>query len=484
PQVGDLLQVNLANLQDANGIAANTAITLTWQAFVGGNWQDQATGPEFRVPATIQGAALRVQASFNDQMGDAETLTSVQTQAVVPRDQATTGVPVINDLTPTESVTLTAVVSGIADADGLSGGNFSYQWRMSSPNGFTNIVGATAATYTPPQALLGRTLLVVVTVIDDEGNPAVILTSAATQPIGDFIVGTNAGNFLTGTAWSDIIRGELGNDTLAGGAGDDLLVGGDGNDNLSGDAGQDTLQGDAGNDSLNGGLGADSLAGGTGNDTYIVDNAGDVVIEGLNAGTDVVQTTLASYVLTDNVEQLVYTGAGNFIGTGNAIANTITGGNGNDTLSGLGGNDLLIGGLGNDTLDGGDGVDDLQGGTGNDVIVGGTGDDVLTGGIGTDRLSGQAGNDNMNGGTGSDTFVFSASVGLDRDRIADFDSNVAGGQDFIDLSLLGINANNFASSVAITANNGNTVVTIGDDNITLVGINATTVNINDFNLIA
>ena len=482
PQVGDLLQVNLANLQDANGIAANTAITLTWQAFVGGQWQDQATGPEFRVPGTIQGAALRVQASFNDQMGDAETLTSVQTQAVVPRDQATTGVPVINDLTPTESVTLTAVVSGIADADGLSGGNFSYQWRMSNGNGFTNIVGATAATYTPPQALLGRALLVVVTVVDDEGNPPVILTSAATQPIGDLIVGNNNNNFLTGTAWSDIIRGENGNDTLAGGAGDDLLVGGDGNDNLSGDAGQDVLQGDAGDDSLNGGVGADSLAGGVGSDTYTVDNAGDIVIEGLNAGTDIVRTTLANYILTDNVEQLVYTGSANFTGTGNAIANIITGGNGNDTLFGMGGNDQLLGGLGNDTLDGGDGVDNLQGGTGNDIMAGGVGADVLSGGIGTDILNGQAGNDTMEGGTGTDTFAFSASFGLD--RITDFDSNAAGGQDFIDLTLLGISSGNFASSVGITGNNGNTVVTIGADNITLVGINSSTVNINDFNLIA
>ena len=39
--------------------------------------------------------------------------------------------------------------------------------------------------------------------------------------------------------------------------------------------------------------------------------------------------------------------------TGNALANTIVGGNGNDTLSGGGGKDSLTGGGGSDSLDGG-----------------------------------------------------------------------------------------------------------------------------------
>ena len=480
PSVGDLLRVNVANLLDGNGLAANTVITMTWQALVNGQWRDQATGVEFRVPGSIQGAPLRVVASFNDQMGDAETLVSAQTQAIMPRNQATTGAPVINDLTPTESLTLTAVVSGIADADGLSGGNFSYQWRMSSPTGFINIAGATSATYTPGQAAVGRTLQVVVTVVDDEGNPPVVLTSTTTQPVGDLIVGTNGNNTLNGTAWSDILRGENGNDNLFGGAGDDLLVGGAGNDSLSGDAGQDTLQGDAGDDTLDGGLGADSMTGGVGNDTYIVNDVGDVVIEGLNGGTDVVRTSLGSYDLTANVEELVFTGNGNFIGTGNGLANIITGGAGNDQLFGMGGNDQLFGGIGNDFLDGGDGNDNLQGGNGNDVMIGGAGVDTLTGGNGDDILNGQEGNDNLDGGTGNDIFAFATNFG--RDRITGFDSNPNGGQDYLDLVQLGINAGNFASSVSITGSNGNTIVTIGADNITLVGVNSSTVTIGDFYL--
>lgn len=478
PEVGDLLRVNVANLQDGNGIAANAAITLTWQALVAGQWRDQATGAEFRVPGSILGAPLRVIASFTDMMGDAERLVSTQTGAVMVRDQPTTGAPVISDLTPTESVTLTAIVSGIADSDGLTGGNFTYQWRMSTGGAFTNIAGATAATYTPGQNMIGRTLQVLVTVTDDEGNPSVVLTSGATQPIGDMVVGNNSANTLVGTAWSDVLLGEGGNDTLLGQAGDDLLNGGAGNDSLDGGRGLDTLLGDAGNDRLVGGLDADNMAGGAGDDIYIVDNAGDVVTEGVNAGNDTVQTDLNTYVMTENVEVLVFTGQGNFTATGNALANTITGGSGNDRLSGMGGNDQLSEGIGNDVLDGGEGDDNLQGANGNDNLSGGAGIDVLSGGIGVDVLNGGTGNDSLDGGTGDDFFAFGTSFG--RDRITGFDSDSRGGQGLMDISLLGITTASFASRVAISASAGDALVTIDGNVITLAGVTGSTVNVSDF----
>ncbi len=74
----------------------------------------------------------------------------------------------------------------------------------------------------------------------------------------------------------------------------------------------DVLDGGAGNDTLNGGGGDDVLIGGWGNDTYVVENAGDVVIEYLGQGTDTVLTTLATYTLAQNLEYLTYTGAGRF----------------------------------------------------------------------------------------------------------------------------------------------------------------------------
>ena len=119
---------------------------------------------------------------------------------------------------------------------------------------------------------------------------------------------------------------------------------------------------------LDGGGGADAMAGGAGNDTYYVDNSGDFVLEASNSGTDLVNSSI-SYVLGSNVENLIFTGTGNFAGTGNALANNIAGGAGNDTLTGGAGNDALDGGAGNDTLIGGAGNDTLTGGTGADLFI-------------------------------------------------------------------------------------------------------------------
>jgi serralysin len=95
------------------------------------------------------------------------------------------------------------------------------------------------------------------------------------------------------------------------------------------------------------------------------------------SGTDSVLSTAASFTLSANVENLTNAGAGDFTGTGNDLANTITGGAGNDTLDG---------GLGNDRLIGGSGDDQLVGGDGNDSLTGGAGADTLTGGAGADRF--------------------------------------------------------------------------------------------------
>ena len=66
------------------------------------------------------------------------------------------------------------------------------------------------------------------------------------------------------------------------------------------------------------------MAGGLGNDIYVVDNVGDVVTEADNAGTDTVRSSI-TYTLGANVENLTLTGAAAINGTGNALANIITG---------------------------------------------------------------------------------------------------------------------------------------------------------------
>ena len=62
-----------------------------------------------------------------------------------------------------------------------------------------------------------------------------------------------------------------------------------------------------------------------------------------------VVTTSSTAKLSEGVSDLTFVGSGDFSGTGNRLANRITGGSGNDVLVGDGGADILNGGLGNDS---------------------------------------------------------------------------------------------------------------------------------------
>ena len=143
---------------------------------------------------------------------------------------------------------------------------------------------------------------------------------------------------------------------IKGGAGADLIVGGAGNDTLFGGAGDDTLIGGDGDDVLDGGAGADLLVGGAGDDFYVVDDAGDRIVEGDDEGVDTVVVETAalpvySLAETPSVENIEASGDADFTGIGNEQGNTIGGGEGSDTLVGAGGSDVLIGRLGDDLLD-------------------------------------------------------------------------------------------------------------------------------------
>ncbi|MFY8094595.1 MAG: calcium-binding protein [Niveispirillum sp.] len=232
--------------------------------------------------------------------------------------------------------------------------------------------------------------------------------------LDNVLIGFNGNDTLNGGAGNDTLEGGLGNDLLNGGTGADLMTGGAGNDiylvdnladrvaeglaagtdevrtsldsytlgaNLEGLTytgtggfnGRGNMLGNrltsgAGADTLDGGTGNDTMVGGAGNDTYIVDATGDIITEGANGGTDTVQTSLTRYALGQEVENLAFTGTGDFNATGNALANIITGGNGDDRLNGGNGNDTLIAGAGNDTIIGSVGVDDLTGGAGQDLF--------------------------------------------------------------------------------------------------------------------
>jgi Ca2+-binding RTX toxin-like protein len=197
--------------------------------------------------------------------------------------------------------------------------------------------------------------------------------------------GNNQANTIYGNAGNNLINGGAGADTMLGGAGNDTYFvdnagdvvfenAGEGNDAvfstahyrlsanvetlvLQGNADlqgygnnqANTIYGNAGNNLLNGEAGADTMLGGAGNDTYFVDNAGDVVVENSNEGSDAVFATVG-YTLPANVETLVLQGSADLQGSGNNQANTIYGNAGNNLINGGAGADTMLGGAGNDTF--------------------------------------------------------------------------------------------------------------------------------------
>ncbi|MBL8338351.1 MAG: DUF4347 domain-containing protein, partial [Rhodoferax sp.] len=313
----------------------------------------------------------------------------------------------------------------------------------------------------------------------------------------NLITGNVANNSITGAGGNDTLVGGEGADTLVGGTGNDLLgvdnlldvivelagggdadtvqssisvnlsilsgaalqvenlellagsaardgtgnglnnsIGGNANGNsLSGLVGNDTLLGRGGDDTLDGGQGADSMDGGQGSDVYLVDDAGDVIVEGSgpNGGDDQVQSTV-SHTLADNVENLLLLGTASINGTGNALSNQLLGNSGANVLDGRAGADSMEGFGGDDSYY----VDDLNdlvveaaGGGANDTVyttladyqlpanverlvlitttslnaTGNALNNVITGNTAPNNLDGGLGADTMEGGKDDDTYT-------------------------------------------------------------------------------
>ncbi len=326
-------------------------------------------------------------------------------------------------------------------------------------------------------------------------------------PQDDMILGSDVSNMLNGGAGDDTLNGRGGVDTLNGFTGDDLFFvdnaadvviegpggvgdildrlaasvsyvlgagvqveqmqttssGGTGAIDLRGNALAQSIFGNAGDNVLHdGGAGeADTLTGLAGNDTYIVNNAGTIINEGVGQGTDDRVAASVDFVLAadDRIELLTTTssaGVATIDLRGNALAQSIFGNAGDNVLhdGGAGAADTLTGSAGDDTyiVNNADTVivEGAGGGT-NDRVAASVsfklaGDDnierltttssgavtainltgnslaqSILGNAGANRINGAAGSDTLTGGDGADVFVFNAPTGSTNvDTITDY----------------------------------------------------------------
>ena len=387
------------------------------------------------------------------------------------------------------------ILDGGEAADAMSGGSGDDLFRVDDAG--DSVIEASGEGFDTIESLVSYALPANVEVLRLMGSENIDATGSSA---GDKLYGNSGSNVLTGLAGDDVLDGGAGSDTLVGGLGDDTyivdtdsdvvtelegegfdtvnatsdyvlsdniekLVLLDGAYNGTGNGQDNELVGNANDNRLDGGAGADQMVGGEGDDTYVVNAAGDAIVELAGEGNDTVESSI-SYILSETLENIQLTGMADVNATGNSGDNVLVGNSGNNVLDGLAGADSMAGGAGDDYYvedqagdhvqefegDGTDtierhyetnyiltsnvenlilgsgvttghgneldnhivgnasdnsslgleGNDWLQGMGGNDQLFGGEGDDTLEGGTGNDYLEGGDGGDHLEGGDGND----------------------------------------------------------------------------------
>uniref|UniRef100_UPI00286BA88E DUF4347 domain-containing protein n=2 Tax=unclassified Chamaesiphon TaxID=2620921 RepID=UPI00286BA88E len=172
-----------ASITDPNGLAG-VIPTYQWQQSTNGTtWNNVngATTATFTLNQAQVGSQVRVTASYTDPVGSSENPMSTPSTAVVNVNDP--GTVAINGTTALGQ-TLTA---NINDADGLAGVTPTYQWQQLSNNTWSNISGATVASFTLAAAQVGSQVRVNAIYTDAlngseniTSSPSSTITAAAT----------------------------------------------------------------------------------------------------------------------------------------------------------------------------------------------------------------------------------------------------------------------------------------------------------------
>ncbi|MNQ52546.1 Lipase precursor [compost metagenome] len=237
---------------------------------------------------------------------------------------------------------------------------------------------------------------------------------------------------------STFIIGSDGNDLIQGGKGNDYLDGGEGNDTFRDAGGYNIIEGGGGYNSLD-------LQQSLKNFSFANDGTGTLYIRDANGGLSITRDIgsltskepgfLWGLFKEDAIHRVTDTGLLSDKGLTH-YASSVKGDSGANTLTAHASGDWLFGQ---------DGDDHLVGGLGNDVLIGGAGNDLLESGGGSNSFvfSGDFGHDRILGFQGSDTLVFLGVAGVGQGD-----------------PLLG----------HATAVGADTLLTFGNDSVTLVGV--------------
>ena len=160
---GDTLTLS-ATLADGSALPSWLTFTASTRTFTG-------------TPPQDYNGTLSIKVSASDGQSGSTPATQTFSLTISPPNESPTGYVTI-DGTVAEGQTLSANTTMLADPDGL--GTLAYQWQASTDGvQWTDIAGASSASYTPSAAQAGQMLRVVVSYTDDGGTSESVTSALA-----------------------------------------------------------------------------------------------------------------------------------------------------------------------------------------------------------------------------------------------------------------------------------------------------------------